>query len=227
MEALAWLGDICLLSLLYIACCIPVVTVGAATTALYYDALKLAENRERYIARDFLRAFRRNFRQATVIWLLILGGCAVLAADLLVAAGMGRSAPQAAIVIGVGCVGVVLALMALYVFPVLARFDNTVKNTMRNALFMAVRHFPSSIVIMALHILPLLLAAASPAGFVRVVLPALLLAGAVLPYLEAKMFSRIFRLYYPKTDAQEADFAEADSARTDSPGTEPGEERNQ
>ena len=216
MEALAWLGDICLLSLLYIVCCIPVITIGAATTALYYDALKLAENRQQYIARDFLRTFRQNVRQATVIWLIILAGCAVLVADLLVAAGMERSALQAAIVIGAGCVGVVLALMTLYVFPVLARFDNTVKNTMRNALFMAIRHFPSSIVIMALHILPLLLAAASPAGFVRVVLPALLLAGAVLPYLEAKMFSRIFRLYYPKTDSPAA-----------APRPELDEERNQ
>lgn len=198
MIFLAWLGDIFMLNLIYLVCCIPVITIGAATTALYYDALKLAENRDLYVWKDFLKSFRRNFRQATIIWLGILAFCAVLAADFFLMTGIGGRAVSAVMTAAVGSVGIVVALLIVYVFPVLARFDNTVKNTLKNALIMAVRHLPYTVVILGIHSIPLLAALASPWEFARYILPVFLLAGAVLPYLESKLFSRIFRNYYPK-----------------------------
>ena len=68
--SLSRLADLFWLNLLYIICCIPLVTVGAASTALYYVTLKMAKDEEGYITRSYFKSFKDNFVQATAIWLL-------------------------------------------------------------------------------------------------------------------------------------------------------------
>ena len=205
MSFLAKLGDMFILNVLYLVCCIPIVTIGAATTALYYNTLKMAENRESYVWREFLRTFKENFKQATIIWMIILVIGAVLVGDFLVMGGIGSQALASVTAIVVIVVGVFLILTAVYVFPVLARFDNSVLNIMKYALLMAIRHLPSTVVILAIHSVPLLLAFASLEAFIRGLLPVLLFTVSILAYFESKLFSRIFSNYYPKTE--DYDFA--------------------
>ena len=205
MSFLAKLGDMFILNVLYLVCCIPVITIGAATTALYYNTLKMAENRESYVWREFLRTFKENFKQATIIWMIILVIGAVLVGDFLVMGGIGSQALVSVTAIVVIVVGVFLILTAVYVFPVLARFDNSVLNIMKYALLMAIRHLPSTVVILAIHSVPLLLAFASLEAFIRGLLPVLLFTVSILAYFESKLFSRIFSNYYPKTE--DYDFA--------------------
>lgn len=205
MSFLARLGDMFILNILYVVCCIPIITIGAATTALYYNTLKMAENRESYVWKEFLRTFKENFKQATVIWMIILVIGAVLVADFFVMGGIGSQALASVTAIVVIVVGIFLILMGVYVFPVLARFDNSVKNIMKYALLMALRHLPSTIVILAIHSVPLLLAFASLEAFIKGLLPVLLFTASILAYFESKLFSRIFSNYYPKTE--DYDFA--------------------
>ncbi|OUQ47961.1 YesL family protein [Lachnoclostridium sp. An118] len=205
MSFLAKLGDMFILNVLYLVCCIPVITIGAATTALYYNTLKMAENRESYVWREFLRTFKENFKQATIIWMIILVIGAVLVGDFLVMGGIGSQALASVTAIVVIVVGVFLILTAVYVFPVLARFDNSVLNIMKYALLMAIRHLPSTVVILAIHSVPMLLAFASLEAFIRGLLPVLLFTVSILAYFESKLFSRIFSNYYPKTE--DYDFA--------------------
>ena len=205
MSFLAKLGDMFILNVLYLVCCIPIITIGAATTALYYNTLKMAENRESYVWREFLRTFKENFKQATIIWMIILVIGAVLVGDFLVMGGIGSQALASVTAIVVIVVGVFLILTAVYVFPVLARFDNSVLNIMKYALLMAIRHLPSTVVILAIHSVPLLLAFASLEAFIRGLLPVLLSTVSILAYFESKLFSRIFSNYYPKTE--DYDFA--------------------
>lgn len=205
MSFLAKLGDMFILNVLYLVCCIPVITIGAATTALYYNTLKMAENRESYVWREFLRTFKENFKQATIIWMIILVIGAILVGDFLVMGGIGSQALASVTAIVVIVVGVFLILTAVYVFPVLARFDNSVLNIMKYALLMAIRHLPSTVVILAIHSVPMLLAFASLEAFIRGLLPVLLFTVSILAYFESKLFSRIFSNYYPKTE--DYDFA--------------------
>ena len=65
-------ADLCMLNLLCIACCIPVVTAGASLTALYYVTLKMVRNEEAYIFRSFFKSFKENFKQATIINVIML-----------------------------------------------------------------------------------------------------------------------------------------------------------
>lgn len=68
---LAKIGNLVILNLLFLICSLPVVTIGASSTALYTVTLKMAKDRENYIVKDFLYAFKKNFRQSTIIWVLI------------------------------------------------------------------------------------------------------------------------------------------------------------
>ena len=66
------LGDLVLLNLLWVICCIPVFTAGAATTAVYYVTLKLVRDDDGSTIKSFFHSFTQNFKQATAIWLMIL-----------------------------------------------------------------------------------------------------------------------------------------------------------
>ena len=66
------IADLCMLNILCIVCCIPVITAGASLTALYYVTMKMVRNEESYIFRSFFKSFKQNFKQATVINLIML-----------------------------------------------------------------------------------------------------------------------------------------------------------
>lgn len=199
------LGDFFILNIMYLIACIPIVTIGAATTALYYNTLKMAEDRESYVWKDFWKAFKENFKQSTIIWMIILIIGGILAADSILVKGMHEQLGAVVSIVTI-IVFIFLALEVIYVFPVLARFDNTVANTMKNALLMSIRHLPSTIVIVFLHAAPLLLIFISLETFLKGALIVLLFTVSILAYGESKFFSRIFSNYYPKD--QEYDFAQ-------------------
>lgn len=66
------LADMFFLTLLWAVCSLPIITAGAATVSLYYVTLKVAEGKEGYLFRNFFRSFKENFRQSTLIWLIVL-----------------------------------------------------------------------------------------------------------------------------------------------------------
>ena len=71
----------CCLNILWFLCCIPIVTIGASTTALYYTSLKIVRGEDHALTRMFFRSFRENFRQSTVLWLILLAVGGLLASD--------------------------------------------------------------------------------------------------------------------------------------------------
>ena len=60
------------LNILWFICCIPIVTIGASTTALFYVTLKIAKNEEGNLTKAFFHSFKENLKQGTVIWLILL-----------------------------------------------------------------------------------------------------------------------------------------------------------
>ena len=69
------------LNILWLVCSLPIVTIGASTTALFYVTLKMAEDRDDGLTRMFFKAFRENFKPATKLWLILLAVGSFLAAD--------------------------------------------------------------------------------------------------------------------------------------------------
>ena len=143
------LGDMIVLNLLWLVCSIPVVTIGASTTALYYCTLKYVRNEDYGDFRMFFRSFKQNFRQATIIWIPMLLIAAVLGFDfwffgqLMAGSGTVKFFLQAVVLAMI----IVWSFVFLYVWPVLSRFENTTKNTILNAILMSIRHLGSPLVL--------------------------------------------------------------------------------
>ena len=147
----------CCLNVLWFICCLPVVTIGAATTALYYTSFKIAKTEGSYITVMFFRSFRRNFKQATVIWLVMLGTGVLLAADgyllaQLRAANAGGMAVLWTILLAAVIAGAILYLIVLaYVFPLLALVDNTSAAMIRNAFLIGTHYLFCTLLIFFIH----------------------------------------------------------------------------
>lgn len=191
------LGELFLLSIIYVVSCVPIVTFGAATSALYYVTLKMAEGKRYYIWEDYVKSFKANFKQATIIWVIYACACAVVAADLLLAGSFEMQLGSVIAVIAI-VLTIFLVLLGLYVFPLLARFDNTVLKTMKNAVLIAIRHLPSTIAVALLHAVPLLVAFFSVQAFIKGFPAIMVFVAAPLAYLESKLFVKVFYNYYPK-----------------------------
>lgn len=128
------------LNVLWFVCCLPVITAGASTTALFYVTLKVAKNEEGNITKAFFRAFRQNFRKATVIWLILLAAGAVLALDGYVLYHMRLENAFWAVTSAIFLVALAAyAIILMYIFPLLARFENTVKAMLLNSVMLGMR----------------------------------------------------------------------------------------
>ncbi len=186
-------ADLVILNILAFVCSIPVFTIGASWTAMYFVTIKIVRKEEGYVIRDFFRSFKENFKQATVIWLLVLVVAAIFAGDFLIYRMMPDQIPTF-IMIVVAVLAYLLLGTTVYVFPVLSRFDNTIKNTIKNAFILSIANIPFTILFIILLALPIVVAL-----FVIELAPILILMGISLPaYLSSMMFVRIFRKVEPK-----------------------------
>lgn len=198
---LSRLADLFWLNLLFIICSLPIVTIGASTTAMYYVTLKMAKDEEGYITKSFFKSFVQNFKQATIIWLIYLVLSAVLVIDLRIANGgslagfFDSNAVSNVVIVSVSLMGVLLLITATYVFPILAKFDNTVKNTIKNAFFISIRHLPYTFVMIVLAAVPYVLMWFSPAAYLLI-----FIMFALLAYINSGFFNKIFVNYMPKED---------------------------
>ena len=201
LQALAAVGDLMALNLMWILCCLPVVTAGASTTALYYSLLKMVRKEETYPAKMFFRAFRQNLKQSIPLTMLLLVVCAVLYVDLNVVRNTAIHFGTLLSIL-VAALLLVFVMVASYVFPLLAQFENTIKGTLKNALFMSLWHLPYSVVIMLLNLVPVLLFFLVPNLFLKSFALWLLVGGAGIAYLNSRLFVKIFDRYIEKQDQQ-------------------------
>lgn len=195
MSFLNKVADLIWLNVLALICCIPVVTAGASLTALHYMTIKMVKKEEGYIARGFFKSFKQNFRQATVIWLLVLLAWLIVAGDLFILSRVQLSFSKALSVV-IMAVGLVFAFTGAYVFPVLARFENSIKNTIKNALLMSILNFPKTILMLGIYAVPALILIFVPAA-----IPAVFMLGLSAPaYVASIFFAGIFKKFEPEED---------------------------
>ena len=170
--------------LLWFICSIPIVTLGAATTALYEVLLKLQKDEEGAIGRAFFRGFRGSLKSATLVWMPILAVELVFGLNLFYYAILGGGQyPVQSVLFGILTV---LALTAYgYVFPILAKFEDTTAGTFRMAFLLALRNPGWTVVIAVLQILTVLIC------WGLLYFPLLFMMG-LTGYAQAAIFNRIF-----------------------------------
>ena len=191
-----------MLSVLWMVCSIPVVTIGASTTAMYYVTLKLVRDEDGYTFRSFFKSFKENFKQSTIIWLIFLVAGIVLGVDVFFFLRVFNGSQNVRTIM----LAIFMAMSFLYfamftfVFPLQARFYNPVKRTIFNAFFMSIRHLFQTIGMLVIDVGVVFLA--------FTYLPQIILFGvALIAFLNSYILASIFKKYMPE-DAERRDSGE-------------------
>ena len=146
------------LNILWFVCSIPIVTAGASTTALFYVTLKMVKNEEGNITEQFFQAFKSNFKFSTKVWLIMLAAQIVLAFDGYVLWHMRFTnafwtfLTAVFIVLLVGC-----AIIAMYIFPLMARFENTIRSMFVNSIMVGMRYLLCTVLMAAIYFVMVLI----------------------------------------------------------------------
>ena len=142
-----------LLNLLYILCCLPVVTVGTATAALY--AVMLPSTNDTGCFKKFFAAFHSNFAQATKIWLIFLVPLALLGISMYLCLVYTFPGSNIMLILALVCLGLCMSVLS-FVFPLQARYDNPPKTTIRNAMVLGIRTLIPGLLMSVISLLPLI-----------------------------------------------------------------------
>lgn len=149
------LAEVLWLNILVLLCSIPLLTIGAAMTALHYCLLKIYRDESLHVTRDFFRQLWANLLPATLEWLIMLAslGACIGVFFLLRTYATGTDLIEYVLL----ALALVLLLIFLWVFPLQSRYENTIFNMFKNAFVIFVSHLLQSVFMLVLHLLPLLL----------------------------------------------------------------------
>ena len=196
------LGDMFILNILWILCCIPIFTIGASTTALYYCTLKIVKNEDYGNIRMFFHSFKQNFVQATIIWLIMLSLGMILVFDFYFFGNIMTGADSIRFVLRAltGAILLIWLFVLLYVFPLLSRFDNSIKHTLSNAAFMSLRFIGSTLAMLVSDAAILVLGYMALFYIPWVTAVLFFLGFPVIAWVNSTMLDHIFEKFMPKRE---------------------------
>ena len=201
MRTLTRIADVMILNILFIATSLPIVTIGASLTALNATAMRIVAGEDHSITRDYFTAFRRDFRQATVIALLLAAVAGVFAAWYLVVTKLVTDTILQFVLLGGWFVLAFIALTSvLFVFPYLARFEDSTRDVLRNARLIGLRHPLAALAVLAVTALAVVVSIFSPQATGYGLLWLLIGFGG-LAVVNAVVFTRVFARYAATADA--------------------------
>lgn len=185
--------DCVILSVLWLVCCIPVITIGASSTALYYTVHKSIRGNRGYTTKNFFSAFKDNFKPATLSWIVAFVVQIVLSLDAYIMWQVLQTGNNMGAFFYFFLILIAFSIgWVVYTFAYIARFENTVKITLKNAILMELRHLPWSLLVIILFLLAIFLTWLIP------ILVFLMPASIVLMF--DLILERIFRMYMSPED---------------------------
>lgn len=175
------------LNILWFICCIPIVTAGASTTALFYVTLKMAKNEEGNVTKAFFRSFRENFRQGTQIWMILLSIGLFLGIDGYVLYHMRFENMFWTVITAVFIVAVAAySIVLMYIFPLLARFDNTIGTMFKNSIMIGMRFLLCTFLMLVIHFVMLFIV-------INLFTPAIIFGEGLCAFLCSYLLSNILK----------------------------------
>lgn len=184
--------DIMVLNFFFIITSLPVFTIGASICAAYHITLKLADGEEPYIIKGYFKAFRENFKQATLLWIPLLFAIVFFSADLFIIYNV-IDKKYEFLQIPVWIFIFVIVSLIIYAFPLLSTYECTTKQLLKNAVLLSLANFPTTVFITVLHIGILYIASTSGRNLVIVGSLALFFGFAGVMYFCSVFLLRIFQ----------------------------------
>ena len=192
MRKLTLVVNLAVLNLLWLICCIPIFTVGAATVAMHSVLFRYIEHTDDEVIRPFFRAFKQNFKQATCLWLVFLPILTLLGIDALFLYTNG-SGKMALLWIPFAVVGLFSAAILSYVFPLLARYNTPTKQAVRNSMLLFLMEFWKSLFVLILNLLPWATMLITPQIVFFLGMLWLFFCGSLVAYFNDRILLHIFK----------------------------------
>lgn len=162
------MADLAMLSILWTICSIPIITMGAASAALMRCALNMETGLGNWRSRHFFGYFRSNFRNATLMWLILLLAAAVFIVDLVILSGPASSMARIQRIIAV--IGLIIWMItAVWAFALTSQFENSVFGTIKNAFYIGISKLPRTLIMCVLWLVPVALLVFNPYVLSRII----------------------------------------------------------
>jgi uncharacterized membrane protein YesL len=192
--------DIMALSLLWALFSVPVFTLGASTTALYYITTRRVSKKEGYLTADFWSSFKANFKQSTLVWLgiMLIGLLLIWNLYILLYRTADLNMPETMLFIILPMqvlLLIELILFSLYVFAIISRFDIHGKLLFKTVMLMAHKHLPTTVLLLAMFAIIIY-----AIFFVSFNPMLLIFSPGIYAYSASFFFMRIFKKYRPEMD---------------------------
>lgn len=194
-EALGKISDIVILNFLFIISCIPIITIGASVTAAYSVAMKMTKDEETYITKEFIRQFKENFKTSTIIWMIMLVIGTVLVFDFYMSRLVLDEVMSKVLQFIFTMVSIVFVFTLTYVFPIIAKFENTIKNTMINSALISIQNLPYTILMIVINLSELLLILLFSNYWGHILFLYTALGYGLIIYTNSIFFNRVFDKY--------------------------------
>lgn len=194
-EVLGKITDIIILNLLCIISCLPIITIGASVTATYFVALQMVRNEETYIIREFIKRFKENFIFSTKVWSIILIIGLVLSFDFYISRLILNEYMRITLQFILTIVSIIFIFLLTYVFPIISKFENTIKNTMINSILISIQHLPKTIFMVFINLSPIILTLILSNYWGHILFFYTVMGFASITYINSMFFNKIFEKY--------------------------------
>ena len=227
MIFLGRITDYLILTLLWVICSIPIFTIGASTTAMFYTSFKILDDEDSYVTRCFFKSFKENFKQSTLLWLVAVAAFLFFVVDFHFYSQLDQGTMRFIGLVVFGFLFVLFTITMLYLFPYVSRFHCTFKQSIKVSLLLGIRHLFTTILI-----------AVVDAAIVFVCLYYLILFIFMPGFLclaNSFLIRRVFKKYMPEKEelpdddsfmtieeieARDAELAEAEAAAAETDATD-------
>lgn len=183
--------DACLLSFVWLICSLPIFTIGASTTALYYTFLKLVKDEESYLLKDFFKAFKQNFKQSTIIWFLLT----ILGIILFVDVFYYKFMPTTKGLFMYYFFWVLILfyiIINIYIYPLIAKFENNTIRFFKIAIMLSIKHFVFTTIMLFTCTVLVMISINIP--------PVIVFLPGLIPFFNSYILRHIFDLYIEKQE---------------------------
>lgn len=182
------LGDIVFLNLIFLLSCIPIITIGDALISLYSVSLKMARGEEGYVIRGYFKALKDNLKQGLIVGILLELIVFILGADVWILYYSTESYRDVGLLVTVAALFFVV-MVVQFLFPLFARYENSISNTIRNAVLLSISKLPYTMAMIALMLVPVILVYMTSYAWIYVIFAGI----SISALLKCKLLNRVFR----------------------------------
>lgn len=186
------LSEFIMLNLVFLICCIPIFTIGASLSALYQVTLQEARGEHGYIIKKFFYSFKENFSTSTFAFLIYFFIGYILFFNLFFWASMGTII-SSVILLLISLASLILTISFLYTFPLIARFNNSTIQTIKNSYIIAMTHKKRTLSILAILIVAITFFVLAPVFRLFMII----VGFSFIAYCNSFLFVKTFKEYEP------------------------------